>query len=61
MTRVLLDTNVIVSALLFPDSTPDRVLHLALDEHDIGSHGTTTRAIPTSRRAAARRSALVHR
>lgn len=32
MTHVLLDTNVIVSALLFPGSTPDRVLPLVLDE-----------------------------
>jgi putative PIN family toxin of toxin-antitoxin system len=35
VTRVLLDTNVIVSALLFPGSTPDRVLRLVLDEHDL--------------------------
>ena len=35
MTRVLLDTNVIISALLFPHSTPDRVLRLVLDNHDL--------------------------
>ena len=35
MTRVLLDTNVIVSALLFPGSTPDRVMGLVLEEYDL--------------------------
>jgi putative PIN family toxin of toxin-antitoxin system len=35
VTRVLLDTNVIISALLFPHSTPDRVLRLVLDNHDL--------------------------
>ncbi len=35
MTRVLLDTNVIISALLFPHSTRDRVLRLVLDNHDL--------------------------
>ncbi|MFN8128791.1 MAG: putative toxin-antitoxin system toxin component, PIN family [Candidatus Nanopelagicales bacterium] len=33
MSRVLLDTNIIISALLFPNSTPDRVLRLVLNEH----------------------------
>lgn len=33
MTRVLVDTNVIISALLFPNSTPARVLGQVLDEH----------------------------
>ena len=33
MIRVRVDTNVVVSALLFPDSTPARALALALDEH----------------------------
>ena len=33
MIRVLVDTNVIISALLFPDSTPARALALVLDEH----------------------------
>jgi predicted nucleic acid-binding protein len=31
--RVLVDTNVIISALLFPDSTPAQVLARVLDEH----------------------------
>jgi putative PIN family toxin of toxin-antitoxin system len=31
--RVLVDTNVIISALLFPNSTPARVLARVLDEH----------------------------
>ena len=35
MTRVLLDTNVIISALLFPGSTPDQVVRLVLDEYDL--------------------------
>ena len=35
MTRVLLDTNVIISALLFPGSTPDRVMGLVLEEYDL--------------------------
>ena len=35
MTRVLLDTNVIVSALCSPALLPDRVLRLVLDEHDL--------------------------
>ena len=33
MIRVLVDTNVVISALLFPDSTPARALALVLDEH----------------------------
>lgn len=33
MIRVLVDTNVIISALLFPNSTPARALALVLDEH----------------------------
>ena len=33
MIRVLVDTNVIISALLFPNSTPARVLARVLDEH----------------------------
>jgi len=35
VTRVLLDTNVIISALLFPGSTPDQVVRLVLDEYDL--------------------------
>jgi predicted nucleic acid-binding protein len=31
--RVLVDTNVVISALLFPNSTPARALALVLDEH----------------------------
>jgi uncharacterized protein len=31
--RVLADTDVIISALLFPSSTPARALALVLDEH----------------------------
>jgi predicted nucleic acid-binding protein len=33
VTRVLVDTNVIISALRFPSSTPARVLARVLDEH----------------------------
>ena len=33
MSRVLVDTNVIISAFLFPNSTPARALALVLDEH----------------------------
>ena len=33
MTRVLVDTNVVISALLFPTSTPAQALMLVLDEH----------------------------
>ena len=33
MSRVLVDTNVLISALLFPNSTPARALALVLDEH----------------------------
>lgn len=33
MIRVLVDTNVIISALLFPNSTPARALQVVLDEH----------------------------
>lgn len=33
MTRVLVDTNVTISALLFPNSTPSQALALVLDEH----------------------------
>ena len=33
MTRVLVDTNVVISALLFPTSTPAQALTLVLDEH----------------------------
>ena len=33
MIRVLVDTNVVISALLFPNSTPARTLALVLDEH----------------------------
>jgi len=33
VSRVLVDTNVIVSAFLFPNSTPARALALVLDEH----------------------------
>ena len=35
MTRVLLDTNVIISALLYPGSTPDLVMRLVLDDHHL--------------------------
>jgi len=35
VTRVLLDTNVIISALLFPGSTPDQVVRLVLDEYEL--------------------------
>jgi predicted nucleic acid-binding protein len=31
--RVLVDTNVVISALLLPNSTPARALALVLDEH----------------------------
>jgi len=31
--RVLVDTNVVISTLLFPNSTPARALTLVLDEH----------------------------
>ena len=33
MSRVLVDTNVLISAFLFPNSTPARALALVLDEH----------------------------
>lgn len=33
MSRVLVDTNVVISALLFPNSTPARALTIVLDEH----------------------------
>ena len=33
MSRVLVDTNVIISAFLFPNSTPARALALVLGEH----------------------------
>ena len=33
MSRVLVDTNVVISALLFPNSTPARALTVVLDEH----------------------------
>jgi hypothetical protein len=33
MTRVLVDTNVVISALLFPTSVPAQALSLVLDEH----------------------------
>lgn len=33
MIRVLVDTNVVISTLLFPNSTPARALTLVLDEH----------------------------
>lgn len=33
MIRVLVDTNVVISALLIPDSTPAQALALVLDEH----------------------------
>lgn len=33
MIRVLVDTNVVISALLFPNSTPARALARVLDEH----------------------------
>ncbi len=33
MTRVLVDTNVVISALLFPGSTPAQALALVLDKH----------------------------
>jgi putative PIN family toxin of toxin-antitoxin system len=33
VSRVLVDTNVIISAFLFPNSTPARALALVLDEH----------------------------
>ena len=35
MSRVLVDTNVVISALLFPDSTPARALAQVLDEHQL--------------------------
>ena len=35
MTRVLLDTNVVISALLFPRSVPARALALVVDEHEL--------------------------
>lgn len=33
MIRVLVDTNIAISTLLFPNSTPARALALVLDEH----------------------------
>lgn len=33
MIRVLVDTNVVISALLFPKSTPAQALYVVLDEH----------------------------
>jgi predicted nucleic acid-binding protein len=33
VTRVLVDTNVVIPAPLFPTSTPAQALELALDEH----------------------------
>ena len=33
--RVLVDTNVIISALLFPSSTPAQVLGVVLEEHTL--------------------------
>ena len=33
MSRVLVDTNIVISALLFPNSTPARALTIVLDEH----------------------------
>lgn len=33
MIRVLVDTNVVISTLLFPNSTPAQALTLVLDEH----------------------------
>ena len=33
MTRVLVDTNVVISALLFPTSVPAQALSLVLDRH----------------------------
>jgi uncharacterized protein len=33
VSRVLVDTNVLISAFLFPNSTPARALALVLDEH----------------------------
>ena len=33
MTRVLVDTNVVISALLFPASVPAQALALVIDEH----------------------------
>lgn len=35
MTRVLLDTNIVISALLFPESVPAQVLACTLDRHDL--------------------------
>ena len=35
MTRVLVDTNVVISALLFPSPTPAQALALVLDEHHL--------------------------
>lgn len=35
MTRVLVDTNVVISALLFPNSTPAQTLVLVLTEHQL--------------------------
>ena len=32
---VLVDTNVIISALLFPSSTPARALAVVLEEHTL--------------------------
>jgi uncharacterized protein len=31
--RILVDTNVVISALLFPGSTPAQALYLVIDEH----------------------------
>lgn len=35
MTRVLVDTNVVISALLFPASVPAQALTLVVDEHHL--------------------------
>lgn len=35
MTRVLVDTNVFISALLFPESVPARALSLVIDENEL--------------------------
>jgi uncharacterized protein len=39
--RIVLDTNVLVSALLFYDSDIARTLRLALDHHDVLASGDT--------------------
>ncbi|WP_460834771.1 PIN domain-containing protein [Nocardioides hungaricus] len=35
MTRILVDTNVVISALLFPASIPAQALSLVIDEHEL--------------------------